>query len=32
LLILDEPTTGVDPLARTQFWSLIDHIRRSVRA
>ena len=29
LLILDEPTTGVDPLARTQFWTLIDHIRRN---
>jgi len=28
LLILDEPTTGVDPLARTQFWSLIARIRR----
>jgi len=27
LLILDEPTTGVDPLSRTQFWDLIDHIR-----
>ncbi len=27
LLILDEPTTGVDPLARRQFWELIDHIR-----
>ena len=27
LLILDEPTTGVDPLARAQFWSLINHIR-----
>ncbi|MGO9115469.1 MAG: ribosome-associated ATPase/putative transporter RbbA [Thermoguttaceae bacterium] len=27
LLILDEPTTGVDPLARTQFWDLIKHIR-----
>ncbi|RLA19608.1 MAG: ABC transporter ATP-binding protein/permease, partial [Gammaproteobacteria bacterium] len=27
LLILDEPTTGVDPLARAQFWVLIDHIR-----
>ena len=26
LLILDEPTTGVDPLARTQFWELIDRI------
>lgn len=28
LLILDEPTTGVDPLSRRQFWQLIDHIRR----
>ncbi len=27
LLILDEPTTGVDPLARAQFWELISHIR-----
>lgn len=28
LLILDEPTTGVDPLSRRQFWELIDGIRR----
>ena len=27
LLILDEPTTGVDPLSRRQFWQLIEHIR-----
>jgi len=29
LLILDEPTTGVDPLSRRQFWTLIDDIRRN---
>ena len=28
LLILDEPTTGVDPLSRRQFWTLIDGIRK----
>jgi ribosome-dependent ATPase len=27
LLILDEPTTGVDPLSRGQFWDLINSIR-----
>lgn len=27
LLILDEPTTGVDPLSRRHFWELIDHVR-----
>lgn len=27
LLLLDEPTTGVDPLSRAQFWDLIDRIR-----
>ena len=29
LLILDEPTTGVDPLSRRQFWELIASIRDS---
>ncbi len=29
LLILDEPTTGVDPLSRRQFWALIADIRAS---
>lgn len=29
LLILDEPTTGVDPLSRQQFWDLIDRIRET---
>jgi len=27
LLILDEPTTGVDPLSRRQFWELIGDMR-----
>lgn len=27
LLVLDEPTTGVDPLSRRQFWELIDRMR-----
>ncbi len=27
LLILDEPTTGVDPLSRRQFWTLVEGIR-----
>lgn len=27
LLVLDEPTTGVDPLSRAQFWELISRLR-----
>jgi ribosome-dependent ATPase len=27
LLIMDEPTTGVDPLSRRQFWQLIERVR-----
>jgi len=29
LLILDEPTTGVDPLARAQFWELVRALRQA---
>lgn len=29
LLILDEPTTGVDPLSRREFWELVDSIRKN---
>jgi ribosome-dependent ATPase len=32
LLILDEPTTGVDPLSRRQFWTLIDLLRTRHRS
>ena len=32
LLILDEPTTGIDPLSRRQFWELIERIRSRRRA
>ena len=28
LLILDEPTTGVDPLSRRHFWTLLDHVHQ----
>lgn len=28
LLILDEPTTGVDPLSRRQFWELITNLKK----
>ncbi len=28
LLILDEPTTGVDPLSRRQFWELLASLRK----
>jgi ABC-2 type transport system ATP-binding protein len=29
LLLLDEPTVGVDPLSRRELWSIIDHLVRS---
>ncbi len=28
LLVLDEPTTGVDPLSRRRFWELMDRLRQ----
>jgi ABC-2 type transport system ATP-binding protein len=28
LLILDEPTTGVDPLSRRQFWEMLHQLKR----
>jgi ribosome-dependent ATPase len=31
LLILDEPTTGVDPLSRRQFWELVNEISRELQ-
>ncbi len=29
LLVLDEPTTGVDPLSRIELWEILEEIRRS---
>jgi ribosome-dependent ATPase len=29
LLILDEPTTGVDPLSRLELWEILEEIRRT---
>jgi ABC-2 type transport system ATP-binding protein len=31
LLFLDEPTTGLDPQARRQVWSLVEHLKNSGR-
>ena len=29
LLLLDEPTTGVDPLSRRQFWEILQELRKN---
>ncbi len=31
LLLLDEPTVGVDPLSRRELWQIIDHLTRDAR-
>ncbi|MBX3167715.1 MAG: ABC transporter ATP-binding protein [Candidatus Eremiobacteraeota bacterium] len=28
LLLMDEPTTGVDPVSRREFWSIVFHLQR----
>ncbi len=31
MLLLDEPTVGVDPVSRRELWAIIDHLARAAR-